>query len=213
MLTVTTEAHKEELRTSTKTSPSLQNITPALEAKKTPSMSRSNNLRSTYLQQFKQYPLPLIPLPWKTLSQLCQSPQPLPPRCNPVLLLEVQVHQEEEEDLWVEEEVHPVEEEVRQAEEEEETLHKLPSVTESPWAHYPPYLKEITQKLRAFSESFPPISSLTTMSQLSPHSLKESPSLWPASKDQRSTDGPSSSSNGWWPYNLWMTTTPPTSNS
>ena len=32
-------------------------------------MSKSNNLRLTYLQQFKHYPLPLIPLPLKTRPQ------------------------------------------------------------------------------------------------------------------------------------------------
>ena len=182
---------------STKTFPSLQSTTPALEAKKIPSMSRSDNLQLTYLHQFKQYPLPLVPLPQKPLSQLCRLPWPLPPRCNPVPLLEVQVHQEEEEEvLQAEEEVHPVEEEVRQAEEEEETPCKPLLAMESPWVHYPPYLKEIAQKLRAFSESFPPISSLTMTSQLSPPSSKESPSPSLASKDQRSTDGPSSSSNG-----------------
>ena len=109
---------------STKTSPSLQNIIPALEAKKTPLTNRFDNLRLTYLQQFKQYPLPLVPLPQKTAFQLCRLPWPLPPRCNPVPLLEVQVHQEEEVALQAEEEAHPVEEEAHQVEEVEETWHK-----------------------------------------------------------------------------------------
>ena len=66
------EAQQEKLPTSIKMSLSLQNITLALEMKKkTQQMSRSINLQSTYLQQFKQYPLPLVPLPLKTASQLC----------------------------------------------------------------------------------------------------------------------------------------------
>ena len=87
-------------------------------------------------------------------------------------------------------------EEACQVEEEGETPCKPLSVMENPWARYPPYLREIAQKLRAFSESFPPISSLTMMSQLLPPSLNELPLPSPASKDQRSTDGPNSSSNG-----------------
>ena len=39
-----------------------------------------------------------------------------------------------------------------------------------PRACYPPYLKEITQKLRVFSENFPPTSSFIMMSQHLPHS-------------------------------------------
>ena len=190
------EAHKEEPCTSTKTSPSLQNIIPVQGVKKkTPSMSKSDDLQLTYLQQFKQYPLPLIPLSLKTRPQPCRSPQPLLPKYNPVLLLEAQACQEEEA-LQEEEEVHPEEEEVRPAEEEEEILHKLLLAMESPWAHYPPYLREIAQKLRAFSESFPLTSSSTMTSQHLPHSSKELPSPSLASKDWKSTDGPSSSSNG-----------------
>ena len=115
---------------------------------------------------------------------------------NPVPLLEEQVHQEEV--PQAEEGVHPVEEEAHQEVEEvqEETLHNQLLVTENPWAHCPPYLKGIAPKLRAFCKSSPPTYLLTTMSQLLPHSSKESPSPSLASKDQRSTDGPSSSSNG-----------------
>ena len=90
-----------------------------------------------------------------------------------------------------EEAEHQVEEEA-----EAETPRNPPLVMENPWACCPPYLKGITLKLRAFSESSPPISSLTTMSQLSLHSSKELPSPSLASKDQRSIDGPNSSSNG-----------------
>ena len=75
----------------------------------------------------------------------------------------------------MEEEVHPVEEEVHQEEGEEETLLNLLSAMESPWVHYPPYLKEIAQNLRAFSENSSPISLLTMMSQPSPPSSKELP--------------------------------------
>ena len=180
---------------STKMSPFLQNIIPVQGAKKkTPLMSKSNNLRLTYLQQFKQYPLPLVPLPLKTRPQLCRLPQPLLPKYNPVLLLEAQAHQGEEA-LQEEEEVH-LAEEACPAEEEEEIPHKPLLVMESPWACYPTYLREIAQKLRAFSENFP-LTSLSTMtSQHSPHSSKESPLPSLASKDWRSIDGPSSSSNG-----------------
>ena len=197
MLTVIMEAYKGGPHTSTKMSPSLQNTIPAQGAKKkTPLISRSDDLQSIYLQQFKQYPLPLVPLPLKTPSQVCQLPQPLPPKYNPVLLLEEQVCQEEEvpqaeeEALLVEEEAHQEEEEV------EETPCNPPLAMENPWACCPPYLKGIALKLRAFSENSPLTSSLTMTSQHSPHLSKESllPSL--ASKDQRSIDGPSSNSNG-----------------
>ena len=196
MLTVTMEAHKEEPHTSTKMFPSLQNTTPAQGVKKkTPSMSKSDNLQSIYLQQFKQYPLPLIPLPLKKPSQICRSPWPLLPRYNPVLLLKEQVHQEEV--PQVEEGEHLVEEEAHQEEEEEAETPCNPLLgMENPWAHCPPYLKGIALKLRAFSESSPPISLLTMMSQLSLHSSKELPLPLPASKDRRSIDGPSSSSSG-----------------
>ena len=170
------EAHKEEPYMSTKMSPSSQSTTLAQEVKKkTPSMNRSDDLRLTYLQWFKWYPLPLIPLP-KTTLQLCRSPQPLQLKCNPVLFLEEQVRQEEAEEAHQEEveEVHQEEEE-EVAYQEEETPTNQPRGTGNPWAHYPPYLKEITQKLRAFSESSPPISSLTMMSQHLPPSSKESP--------------------------------------
>ena len=159
------EIHKEEPHTSTKTSPSLQSITLALEAKKkTQLTSRSTDLQSIYLQQFKRYPLPLVPLK-TTLS--CQSPWPLPPKCNPILLLEEQVHQEGEEEVpqAEAEEAHP----------EEGILTNPLKGMENPGAHYQWSLKEITQKLRASSKSSPPISLLTTMSQLLPHSLKGSP--------------------------------------
>ena len=109
----------------TKTSLSSLNITPAQGAKKkTQQMNKSAGLQSTYLQQFKWYPLPLIPLPQKTVSQLCRSPWPLPPKYNPVPLLEEQVHQGEEEEVpqaeahLVEVEVHPVEAEAHPVEAE-----------------------------------------------------------------------------------------------
>ena len=196
MLTVITEAHKEEPHTSTKMSPSLQNTIPARGAKKkTPLTSRSDNLRSIYLQQFKRYPLPLVPLPLKTPSQVCQLPWPLLPKYNPVPLLEEQVHQEEEV-LQAEEGAHLVEEEAHWEEEVEETPCNPPLAMENPWACCPPYLRGITLKLRAFSENSPLTSSLTMTSQHSPHLSKEllSPSL--ASKDWRSINGPSSNSNG-----------------
>ena len=79
---------------------------------------------------------------------------------------------------------------------EVETPCNLLSVMENPWVHCPPYLKGITLKLRAFSRSSPPISSLTMMSQLLLHSSKELPLPLPASKDWRSIDGPSNSSSG-----------------
>ena len=188
MLTAIMEARKGEPHTNTKMSPFSQNTTLAQGVKKkTPSMSRSDNLRSTYLQQFRRYPLPLVPL-LKTPSQLCQSPQPLQPKYNPILLLEEQVRQEEAE------EAHQEEEEV--AHQEEEMPTNNPRGTENPWACYPPYLKEITQKLRAFSKSFPPISLLTMMSQHLPHSSRGSPSPSLASKDWKSIDGCSSSLSG-----------------
>ena len=197
MLTVIMESYKGEPHTSTKTSPSLQSTIPTQEAKKKiPSMSKSDDLQSIYLQQFKQYLLPLVPLPLKTPSQICQSPWPLPPKYNLVPLLEEQVHQEEEVPQ-AEEGAHLVEEEAHQEEEEvEETPHNPPLVMENPWAHCPPYLKGIALKLRAFSESSPLTFLLTTMSQLSPHSSKELPLPLLASKDQRSINGPSNSSNG-----------------
>ena len=75
-LTVTMELLREEPQMSTKMSPPSQNITPTLEAReKTQQMSKSEDLQLTYLQQFKHYPLPLIPL--KSTIPICQSPQPL----------------------------------------------------------------------------------------------------------------------------------------
>ena len=169
-------------------------------------MSKSDDLRLTYLQQFKRYLLPLVPLPLKTRPQLCWLPQPLLPKYNPVPLLEAQAHQEEEE-------VHLAEEEACLAEEEEETPHKPLSVMESPWACYPPYLREIAQKLRAFSESFPLTSLLTMTSQHLPHSSKELLLPSHVSKDRKSTNGHNNNSSGWWPYSLLMTTIPHISNS
>ena len=114
MLTVITEAHQEKPQMSTKMSPSLQNTIPALEVKKkTQLMSRSVNLLSTYLQQFKWYPLPLVPLPLKTASQICRLPWPLLPRYNPILLLEEQACWEEDH-LEEVEEAHQEEEEALQ---------------------------------------------------------------------------------------------------
>ena len=151
MLTAIMEAHQEEPHTSTRMSPSLQNIIPALEVKKkTQSTSRSTNLWSIYLQQFKWYPLPLVPLPLKTASQLCQSPQPSQPKYNPILLLEEQVHLEEAEEAH--------QEEVEEVHQGEEMLTNPPREMENPWAHYQQSLKEIAQKLRASSENSPPIS-------------------------------------------------------
>ena len=131
-------------------------------------MNRSVNLQSTYLQQFKQYPLPLIPLPLETASQLCRSPQPSQPKDNPVPLLEEQVHQEEacleeaeeahleeaeEAHLEEAEEAHP--EEVEEVHQGEEMPTNLLKEMENPWAHYQWSLKEIAQKLRASSENSP----------------------------------------------------------
>ena len=165
------EIHKEEPHTSTKTSPSLQSITLALEAKKkTQSTNKSINLQSIYLQQFKQYLLPLVPL---KMTPSCQLPRPLPPKYNPILLLEEQVCQEEEVPQAEEEEAHHKEEE--EAHPEEGILTNLLKGTENPWACYQQSLKEIARKLRASSKSSPPISLLTTTSQLLPHSSKGSP--------------------------------------
>ena len=76
MLTVTMELPREEPQTSTKMSPSLQNVTPVQAVKKkTQPMNKSIDLQSTYLQQFKHYPLPLVPL--KQPIPTCQFPQPL----------------------------------------------------------------------------------------------------------------------------------------
>ena len=159
MLTVITEAHKEELHMSTRMSLSSLNIIPALEVKKkTQQMNRSANLWSTYLQQFKQYPLPLVPLPLKTVPQLCRSPQPLQPKYNPVPLLEEQVCQEEAEEAHQEEVEEAHLEEVEEAYQEEETLTNLPKEMENLWVHYQQSLKEIAWKLRASSENSPPIS-------------------------------------------------------
>ena len=146
---------------STKMSLSLQNTIPALEVKKkTQQMSRSVNLQSTYLQQFKQYPLPLIPLPLKTASQLCWSPWPLQPKCNPVQLLEEQVHQEEAhleeaEEAHLEEEEEEEEEVHQEDTQEEEMPTNLLKDMESLWVHYQQSLKEIAQKLRVSSENSP----------------------------------------------------------
>ena len=167
MLTAITEVHQEEPRMNTKTFQSLQSTTPALEAKKkTQQMNKSTDLWSAYLQQFKQYPLPLIPLPLKTASQLCQFPQPLLPRYNPIPLLKEQACQEEdhleeaEEGCQEEEEGCQEEEEVHQEEEEEEAMltNQLLTQMENLWACYQQYLKEIAWKLRASSKNFPPTS-------------------------------------------------------
>ena len=157
------EAHQEEPQMSTKMYPSLQNTTPALEAKKkTQQTSRSIDLQSTFLQQFKQYPLPLIPLPLKTASQLCQSPQPLPPKYNTIPLLEDQACQEEDCLEEVEEACQEVEEVPQEEEEvpqqEAAPTNQSPSQKENLWACYQQYLKEIAPKLRASSENSPPIS-------------------------------------------------------
>ena len=174
-------------------------------------MSKSVDLRLTYLWQFKWYPLPLIPLPLKTTSQLCQSPQPSLPKYNPVPLLEEQVCQEEAEAVCQEEEVHL--EEVEEAHLEEEMLTNLPKEMENPWAHYQWSLKEITQRLRVSSENSPPTFSSTMMSQHLPPLSKELPLPSLASKDQRSTNGCNSNSNGWWCYNQQTTPIPHTNNS
>ena len=130
------EAHKEEPCMNTKMSLSSLNTTPAWGAKKkTQQMNKSADLRSTYLQQFKQYPLPLVPLPQKTVSQLCQSPQPLPPKYNPVPFLEEQVRQEGEEVPQVEGEEAPQVEEEEVHPEEGIITNPLKEM-ENPWAHY-----------------------------------------------------------------------------
>ena len=88
--------------------------------KKTQQMSRSTDLQSTYLQQLKWYPLPLIPLLLKTASQLCSLPQPLLPKYNTIPSLEEQACQEKdhleevEEACLEEEEAHLEEEEAHQ---------------------------------------------------------------------------------------------------
>ena len=131
------EVHKEELPMSTRMSLSLQNIIPALEAKKkTQQMNRSADLRSIYLQQFKQYPLPLVPLPLKTASQLCRLPWPLQPKYNPVPHLEEQVCQEEVEEVHQEEVEEAHQEEVEEAHQEEEIPTNLPKEMENLWVHY-----------------------------------------------------------------------------
>ena len=136
--------NKEEPHTNTKMSPSLLSITPALEArKKTQQTSKSADLRLTYLQQFKRYPLPLIPL-LKTASQLCRLPQPLQLKYNPVLFLEEQVCQEEAEEAHQEEVAEVHQEEVVEVHREEETPTNQPKEMENPWAHYQQSLKEIT---------------------------------------------------------------------
>ena len=150
------EVHKGELHMNTKMSLFSPNTIPALGAKKkTQQTSKSIDLQSTYLWQFKQYLLPLIPLPQKTISQLCWSPWPLPPKYNPVLFLEEQVHQGEVEEAHLEEveEAHP--EEVEEAHLEEETPINPPKEMENPWVQYQQSLKEIAQKLRASSENSP----------------------------------------------------------
>ena len=199
MLTVTMEVHKEEPHMNTKTSPSLPNIIQAQEVKKKIwSMNRSADLQSIYLQQFKQYPLPLILLK-KGLS--CWSPQPSLPKYNPVPYLEEagEVHPEEAEEAHQEEGASP---------EEEMPIKPLREMG-SPWVHYPPYLKEIAQKLRAFSKSSPH-TLLTMMFQCSPLSSKEL--LLPSHvlKGQKSIDGHSNNLNCWWPYNQPMIQMPRT---
>ena len=149
MLTAITEAHQEEPQTNTKTSQSFQSTTPALGAKKkTQQTSKSAGLQSAYLQQFKWYPLPLVPLPLKTASQLCWLPQPLLPKHNPIPFLEEQVCQEEDH-LEEVEEVH---------QEGVVPTNQLLNQMESLWACYQQFLKEIALKLRASSENSPPIS-------------------------------------------------------
>ena len=122
-------------------------------------MSKSTDLWLVYLQQFKQYPLPRVPVPLKTPSQLCWLPQPLWPRYNLILLLEEQAHQEED-CLEEAEEAHQEEEEVHQEEEQEEVALTNPLLRqmENLWVCYQQYLKEIAQKLRASSKSSPPTS-------------------------------------------------------
>ena len=70
------ETLKEEPQMSIKTPLSFQSSSSALamKKKKTPSINRSNNLWSTYLQQFQCYPAPLIPLNKTTVT--CQLLQP-----------------------------------------------------------------------------------------------------------------------------------------
>ena len=156
------EIHWEEPQMNTKMFQSLQSITPALEAKKkTQQTNKSIDLWSAYLQQFKQYLLPLIPLPLKTASHICRLPQPSPPKHNPILLLEEQAHQVEDHLEEVEEGCQGVEEVHQEEEEEEEEevlINQLLIQMESLWACYQWSLKEITQKLRASSKNSPPTS-------------------------------------------------------
>ena len=113
---------------STKMSPYLQNITPAQEvSKKTHQTNRSTDLQLTYLQQFQQYPLPLVPL--KPLTLACRLPQPSQPKYNPVPMLEVQAHQEEDHQE-VEEEVHWEEGK------EEVEMPSQPNQMENQWVDY-----------------------------------------------------------------------------
>ena len=166
------EARKGEPHMNTKTSLFLLNTTPALRVKKkTQQMNKSADLQSTYLQQFRWYPLPLIPLPQKTISQLCWLSQPLLPKYNLVPFLEEQVHQEGEEEVpQAEEEAHQEEEEVHLVEAEEEIQINLLWEMKNPWECYQWSLKEITPKLRVSLENSPPTSSLTIMSQPLHHS-------------------------------------------
>ena len=113
-----------------------------MKKKKTPSMNRSDDLQSTYLQQFQCYLLPLIPLKKKTA--ICQLPQPSQPNYNPVHSLEEQIHQEadqeevdQEEDPQVEEEEEEELQVVEEAPHEEEEMLRQPLCwKESPWEHY-----------------------------------------------------------------------------
>ena len=126
------EVHQEEPQTNTKTHLSSPNIILALGVKKTQQTNRSDDLQSTYLQQFKWYPQPLVPLPLKVASQPCWSPQPSQPRYNLVPLLEEQVHQEEVRQEEAEEELQEEEDNP----EEQEALTNQPREMENLWVHY-----------------------------------------------------------------------------
>ena len=150
------ESLREEPQMNTKMSLPSPNTIPALEVKKkTQQMNKSKDLQSIYLQQFKWYPLPLVPLRQET--PICWLPQPSQLNYNLIPLLEEQACQAED---------HQEEEVVVEALQEEEVVHQevvdkveampnQPNRKESPWAHYQQFLKEIAQKLRVSSESSP----------------------------------------------------------
>ena len=153
MLTNIMETTRGEPLTNAQMYPSSQTSSsaPAVKTKKTPLTSRSNDLQSTYLQQFKWYLLPLIPL--KPLMPWCLLPWPLQLNYNPVPSLEEWICQEAEEAHLEVEEAHP---EVEEACQEEAMHRQLPNQKENPWERCQQYSKEITPKLRVSSGNSPP---------------------------------------------------------